>query len=52
MLLFCVCACVCVHGCAELTHSVCVIQLEAAEDLVNVPGVEKPIASHHHLETL
>ncbi len=37
---------------AELTHGVCVIQFEAAEDLVDVSGMEKPIASHHHLETL
>lgn len=37
---------------AELTHSVCIIQFEAAKDLVNVSGMEKPIASYHHLETL
>ena len=37
---------------AGLTHRVCIIQFEAAENLVNVSGMEKPIASHHHLETL
>lgn len=37
---------------AGLTHRVCIIQFEAAEDLVNVSGMEKPVASHHHLETL
>lgn len=36
----------------EHTHSVCIVQFEAAEDMVSVSGMEKPIASHHHLETL
>lgn len=42
----------CLSTFAELTHTMCVIQFEAAEDLVNVSGMEKTIASHHHLETL
>lgn len=29
-----------------------VVEFEAAEDLVDVPGVQKPVASHHHLEAL
>lgn len=37
---------------AQLTHSVCVVQFEAAEDLVDVSCVEKTIASNDHLETL
>ena len=42
--------CLCVF--AELTHSECIVQFEAAEDLVNISGMQKPVASHHHLETL
>lgn len=38
--------------CAELTHGVCFIQFEAAADLVCVSGMEKTVASHHHLESL
>lgn len=37
---------------AELTYRVCIIQFKAAEDLVNISGMEKSIAPHHHLETL
>lgn len=42
------------HFCAfaELTQTVCIIELEAAEDLVDISCMQKPIASHHHLETL
>lgn len=36
----------------ELTQRVCIIEFEAAEHLVGVPGVEEPVASHHDLETL
>lgn len=36
---------------AEHTHSVCIIQFEAAEDLVGVSSVEKTIALNDHLET-
>ena len=36
----------------KLTQRVCVVELEAAEDLVCVPGMEKAVASHHQLKTL
>jgi hypothetical protein len=36
----------------KLTQRVGVVELEAAEDLVRVPGMEKSVASHYHLETL
>lgn len=48
----CVCVCVCAGKRAEPTHTVRIIEFEAAEDLANVSGVEKTIASHHHLEAL
>lgn len=37
---------------AELTHTVCIIQFEAAEDVIAVPRVEKTVASDYDLETL
>lgn len=41
-----------VYTFAELTHTVCVIQPEAGEHLVQVSGMEKSAGTHHYLETL
>lgn len=39
-------------GVAPLTDGNGVVDFEAAEHLVDVSGVEKPVSSHHHLERL
>ncbi len=36
----------------RLTERDRVVDFEAAQDLVNVPGVSKPVPSHHHLKRL
>ncbi len=36
----------------RLTERDCVVDFEAAQDLVNVSGVSKPVPSHHHLKRL
>lgn len=40
------------HSGRAPTHRERVIQFEAAEHLVGVPGMEESVTSHHHLETL
>lgn len=36
----------------QLTDCHCVVDLEAAENLVNVSGLEKAVSSHDHLKGL